>query len=50
LRSANGRWQFAAFVTNATDEEIYTERFVFLDVANRRAPGRLYRAEATWYF
>lgn len=50
LTASSGRWQIAAFVNNLTDEEYFTERFVFLDVANRRAPGRLYRAEATWYF
>ena len=44
------KWGVAAFVDNATDEEIYTERFVFLDVANRRAAGRLYRVEFTYRF
>jgi iron complex outermembrane receptor protein len=50
LTATSGRWQIAAFVNNVTDEAYFTERFVFLDVANRRAAGRLYRAEATWYF
>jgi iron complex outermembrane receptor protein len=44
------RWGIAAFVDNVTDEEYFTERFLFLDVANRRAPGRLWRVEATVYF
>jgi iron complex outermembrane receptor protein len=46
----SGRWGIAAFADNVTDEEYYIERFVFLDVANRRAPGRLWRVEATVYF
>ena len=44
------RWSIAGFVDNATDEEYFVERFVFLDVANRRAPGRLWRIEATVHF
>ncbi len=46
----SGRWSIAGFADNVTDEEHYTERFIFLDVANRRAPGRLMRLEATLYF
>ena len=41
------KWGVAGFIDNATDEEYYTERFVFLDVANKRAAGRLYRVEFT---
>jgi len=44
------KWGVAGFVDNATDEEYFTERFVFLDVANRRAAGRLYRVEFTYRF
>ena len=44
------KWGIAGFIDNATDEEYYTERFVFLDVANRRAAGRLYRVEFTYRF
>jgi len=44
------RWGIAAFADNVTDEEYYAERFVFLDVANRRAPGRLWRVEFTLHF
>jgi outer membrane receptor protein involved in Fe transport len=46
----SGRWGVAAFADNVTDEEYYASRFVFLDVANRRAPGRLMRVEFTAYF
>ena len=44
------KWGVAGFIDNATDEEYYTERFVFLDVANKRAAGRLYRVEFTYRF
>jgi len=44
------KWGVAGFIDNATDEEYYTERFIFLDVANRRAAGRLYRVEFTYRF
>ena len=44
------KWGIAGFIDNATDEEYYTERFVFLDVANKRAAGRLYRVEFTYRF
>jgi iron complex outermembrane receptor protein len=50
LTSNSGRWMIAGFVDNATDEEYFVERFVFLDVANRRAPGRLWRVEFTVNF
>ena len=50
LTPESGRWSIAGFVDNATDEEYFVERFVFLDVANRRAPGRLYRVEFTLNF
>ena len=50
LTSESGRWAVAGFVDNATDEEYFVERFVFLDVANRRAPGRLWRVEFTLNF
>jgi iron complex outermembrane receptor protein len=50
LTSNSGRWMLAGCVDNATDEEYFVERFVFLDVANRRAPGRLYRVEFTLNF
>ena len=46
----SGRWGIAAFADNVTDEEYFAERFVFLDVANRRAPGRLWRVEFTFNF
>lgn len=46
----NERWGIALVGDNVTDEEIYTERFVFLDVANRRAPGTLWRVELTASF
>lgn len=46
----NERWGIAVVGDNVTDEEIYTERFVFLDVANRRAPGALWRVELTASF
>ena len=46
----SGRWGIAGFVDNATDEEYFVERFVFLDVANRRAPGRLWRVELSVNF
>jgi len=46
----SGRWSIAGFADNVTDEEFFTERFFFLDVANRRAPGRLMRLEAMVYF
>jgi len=48
--AGSGNWGVAGFIDNATDEEYYTERFVFLDVANRRAAGRLYRVEFTYRF
>ena len=48
--AGSDKWGVAAFVDNATDEEYYTERFQFLDVANRRAAGRLYRVEFTYRF
>lgn len=48
--AGSGNWGVAGFIDNATDEEYYTERFVFLDVANKRAPGRLYRVEFTYRF
>lgn len=48
--AGSDKWGVAAFVDNATDEEYYTERFLFLDVANRRAAGRLYRVEFTYRF
>ena len=44
------KWGIAGFIDNATDEEYYTERFVFLDFANKRAAGRLYRVEFTYRF
>jgi iron complex outermembrane receptor protein len=44
------RWSVAAFADNVTDEEYFVERFVFLDVANWRAPGRLMRVEFTVNF
>jgi iron complex outermembrane receptor protein len=50
LTSESGRWMVAGFVDNVTDEEYFVERFVFLDVANRRAPGRLWRVEFTLNF
>jgi iron complex outermembrane receptor protein len=50
LTANSGRWMVAGFVDNATDEEYFVERFVFLDVANRRAPGRLWRVEFTLNF
>jgi hypothetical protein len=46
----SGLWSVAAFADNVTDEEYYTERFLFLDVANRRAPGAEWRVEATVNF
>ena len=49
-KAGSDKWGVAAFVDNATDEEYYTERFLFLDVANRRAAGRLYRVEFTYRF
>ena len=48
--AGSGKWGVAGFVDNATDTEYYAGRFVFLDVANRRAPGRLYRVEFTYHF
>ncbi len=48
--AGSGKWGIAGFVDNATDEEYYLERFIFLDVANKRAAGRLYRAEFTYRF
>ena len=48
--ASSGRWGIAAFADNVNDEEYFAERFVFLDVANRRAPGRLWRVEATVHF
>lgn len=50
LTSNSGRWMVAGFADNVTDEEYFVERFVFLDVANRRAPGREYRVEFTLNF
>lgn len=50
LTSNSGRWMIAAFADNVTDEEYFAERFVFLDVANRRAPGRMWRVEFTVNF
>jgi len=50
LTSTSGRWSIAAFADNVTDEEYFIERFIFLDVANRRAPGRMLRAEFTVHF
>ena len=44
------KWGVAGFIDNATDEEYYTERFIFLDLANKRAAGRLYRVEFTYRF
>jgi len=49
-QAGSEKWGVAAFVDNATDEEYYIERFLFLDVANRRAAGRLYRVEFTYRF
>jgi iron complex outermembrane receptor protein len=46
----SGRWSIAAFADNVTDEEYFAERYFLLDNANRRAPGRLMRIEATLYF
>jgi len=46
----SGKWGIAGFIDNATDEEYYLERFIFLDVANKRAAGRMYRAELTYRF
>jgi outer membrane receptor protein involved in Fe transport len=48
--ASSGRWGIAAFGDNVTDEEYFSERFEFLDIANRRAPGRLWRVELTWNF
>ena len=48
--AGSGNWGVAGFVDNVGDEEYYTERFLFLDVANKRAPGRLYRVEFTYRF
>jgi len=48
--AGSGKWGVAGFIDNATDEEYYTERFLFLDVANKRAAGRLYRVELTYRF
>lgn len=50
LTSNSGRWMVAGFVDNATDEEYYAERYLLLDNANRRAPGRLWRVEFTLNF
>lgn len=44
------KWGVAGFIDNASDEEYFLERFIFLDVANKRAPGRLYRVEFTYRF
>jgi len=46
----SGRWRIAGFADNVTDEEYFAERYFLLDNANRRAPGRLMRLEATVYF
>ena len=46
----SGRWSIAGFADNVNDEEYFAERFEFLDIANRRAPGRLWRVEATVHF
>lgn len=37
----DSHWGIALVGDNVTDEEYYVERFLFLDVANRRAPGAL---------
>ncbi|MBT8059513.1 MAG: TonB-dependent receptor [Gammaproteobacteria bacterium] len=50
LTSNSGRWMIAGFVDNATDEEYFAERYLLLDNANRRAPGRLWRVEFTLNF
>jgi iron complex outermembrane receptor protein len=49
-KAADSRWGIALAGDNVTDEEYYTERFLFLDVANRRAPGALWRVELTAEF
>jgi iron complex outermembrane receptor protein len=49
-QAASGNWGIAGFVDNATDKEYFAGRFAFLDIANRRAPGRLYRVEFTYNF
>ena len=48
--AGSDKWGVAGFIDNLTDEEYYTERFLFLDVANKRAAGRLYRVEFTYRF
>jgi iron complex outermembrane receptor protein len=48
--SAEQRWGVAIVGDNISNEEYYTERFLFLDVANRRAPGALWRVEFTANF
>ena len=44
------KWGVAGFIDNATDEEYYAEIFEFLDIAHKRAAGRLYRVEFTYRF
>ena len=46
----DSRWGIALVGDNITDEEYFVERFLFLDVANRRAPGALWRVELTANF
>ena len=46
----DSRWSIALVGDNVTDEEYFVERFLFLDVANRRAPGALWRVELTANF
>jgi iron complex outermembrane receptor protein len=50
FEAASGRWGLAAHGENVTDEEYFAHRFIFLDVANRRANGRHYRVEFSLYF
>jgi len=50
LTSKSERWMIAAFADNVTDEEYFAERYFLVDVANRRAPGRLMRVEFTVNF
>jgi iron complex outermembrane receptor protein len=50
LTSKSERWMIAAFADNVTDEEYFAERYFLVDVANRRAPGRLMRIEFTVNF
>ncbi len=46
----DARWGVALVGDNITDEEYFVERFIFLDIANRRAPGALWRVEFTANF